>query len=186
MKTFNSLLIVLSLSLATTHSQWVDLGVLGTDNFTIDVGSVGDFSQTSTELTFNSFTLGDGIYGFYTLSNWSAYSDFGIRIDLASNPNQPFSFFIYDSSYTGIPGFGVNEYSGDSSVLQGNVIPLTLVSSSANLADVVGIEFGLNGTSSTSMVATNISAVPEPSTYALLALGGLALGCYVLRNRRGA
>jgi hypothetical protein len=165
-----------------TAATYIDLGSLGSVDFSIDAGSVGDYTQTPSQLTFNSFALGDSIYGGYTASNWSAYSSFGIRINLATNPNQPFNFFIYDSTYTG-GATGINTYSGISGVLDGNVIPLTLVSSTANLANVAGIGFGLNGDSTTDLVATSVAAVPEPSTYALLTLGALALGAYRMRRR---
>ena len=45
--------------------------------------------------------------------------------------------------------------------------------------------FGTAGTKTSSGDANLVLAVPEPSTYALLALSGLAFGGYVMRRRRG-
>lgn len=183
MKKTSTLLLITALSSSLAFSQWVDLGSLGSNDFTIDGGSLGDYTQTPTQLTFNSFALGQSIYGFYTPSDWSSYSQFGVRINTASNPNIPFTFSIYDNTYEG-GASGVNIYSGTTSVLDGSVITLTLISSTANLSAVVGVGFGIDGESSTPMTATHISAVPEPSTYALLALAGVALGGYAARRRK--
>jgi len=142
--------------------QWTNVGGLGTADFSIDPGSVGDYTQTASQLTFNRFTLGDSIYGGYTASNWSAYSSFGIRINLATNPNQPFNFFVYDNTYSG-GATGVNTYAGSSELLEGDVIVLTLLSGTANLANIAGIGFGLNGDSTTDLVATHVVASPRPT-----------------------
>ncbi len=141
--------------------NWTNLGSLGSTDFSIDPGSLGSYTQTAAELTFNKFGLGDSIYGFYTSSDWSSYENFGIRIDLDLNPNVLFDFYVYDSTYTG-GNTGYNRYAGSTDFLDGDVIELTLEEGSANLAEVIGIGFGVNGDASIPLTTTHIAAATSP------------------------
>lgn len=168
-----------------SYAQYINLGSLGSSDFTIDPGSTGSFSQSSTAVTFTSAGLGDQVFGSYTPSNWSAFTDFGIRMTVTgTNPDLPFSIYFFDS------GFQQSQYQGTTSgLLDGvsGVAPLTLITSEADMSNIVGFQIGLDGAvSSMNVSMTDVAAVPEPSTYALLALGGLALGAYVLRRRQRA
>ncbi len=174
--------VTFAVCLSPTSAQYVDLGTLGSTDFTIDPGSTGTFTQTSTTLDFTAASLGDQVFGNYTASDWSAYSDFGIRMTVTgANPDLPFTITIYDTS------FNSNAYQGfTTGLLDGvpGVAPITLTSSGADLSLVAGFQIGWDGSSSPINVSmSNVSAVPEPSTFALLALGGLALAAYRLRRR---
>lgn len=174
---------LLFVSLTPVSAQYIDLGTLGSADFTIDGGSVGTYTQTATNLDFAAAALGDQIFGNYTPSDWSAYSDFGIRMTVTgANPNLPFTITMYDSS------FNSTAYSGfTTGLLDGvpGVAPLTLSApAGANLADIAGFQIGWDGSASPINISmSNVSAVPEPTTYALLALGGLVVGAVRLRRR---
>lgn len=56
---------------------------------------------------------------------------------------------------------------------------------SADISNLDGVQFfSVNQGGGENMGINNLSVVPEPSTYALLALGAVALGGYVARRRR--
>ncbi len=172
----------LAVSLPSASAQYVDLGTLGSTDFTIDSGSIGTYTQSATTVDFTAESLGDQVFGNYTASDWSAFSDFGIRMTVTgANPNLPFTITIFDSS------FNSSAYQGfTTGLLDGvpGVAPIILTTPGANLSLVAGLQIGWDGSSSPINVSmSNVSAVPEPSTYALLALGGLAFGAYRLRRR---
>jgi hypothetical protein len=179
-------LIVGVVTLAHVSAQYVDLGTLGTSNFTVDSGgSVGTYTQTSTTLDFAAAALGDQVFGNYTpsVTDWSVYPSFGIRMTITgTNPDLPFTVTFYDGS------FNSNVYSGFTSGLSSGisgVAPLTLTASGADLSNIAGFQIGWDGSASPINVSmSNVAAVPEPSTYALLAMSGVALSGYLMRRRR--
>jgi hypothetical protein len=56
----------------------------------------------------------------------------------------------------------------------------------SHLANVGGAQITWDGGGTVNANIQAIATVPEPSTYALLAMGGLALGGYVMRRRQRA
>jgi hypothetical protein len=179
-------LTIISIALASISqisAQYVDLGTLGTSNFTINAASIGTFTQTATTLNFTAAALGDQVFGNYTPSNWTSYSDFGIRMTITgTNPDLPFTVTFFDGDS------GSSAYSASTSgLLSGvsGVAPLTLASSGANFSNIIGFQIGWDGSASPINVSmSNVAAVPEPSTYLLLVLGGLVLSGYTIRRRR--
>jgi len=171
--------------LSQASAQYINLGSLGTSNFTPDDGSTAAFSQTSTTLDFSAASLGDQVFGNYTptVTDWSTFSDFGIRMTITgTNPDLPFTVSFFDNNFI------ANVYTGFTTGLSSGVsgvAPLTLVSSGANLGNVIGFQLGWDGAASgaINVSMSDVAAVPEPSTYVLLTLGGLALGGYIFRRR---
>jgi len=185
-KTLLALLTAVSLQLP---SQALDLLTLGANGFTINGGSTDvNYTQSATELTWTgSQTLGDAVFGgTVSTFDWSAVPQFGIRMTLTgTNPDLSFSLQLYDTS------FNQALYEGSTTGLSIGIeseVPLTFSISDPgfSLATIsgVGVQWNDGGTVTGSMAA--ITSVPEPSTYALLALSGFALGGYAMRRRRRA
>jgi len=176
-------------------SQNVELTKLGAAALNVDGGlTSAGYSQTSTALTFTNFSSGNNILaGFFAAQplDWSAYTNapytnFALNMSF-SGVNPDTDFFVDFYSSTGI----IDTYTASTVGLTGS---LSLVNLSFNAGgngeynDVIGISFSWNGelASPNTITVESAYAVPEPSTYALLALSGLALGVYALRRRRTA
>jgi len=185
-----SLLILGTLS----HAHAVDLLSFGSTSFSIDPGSNANYSQTTSAIVYNTTVAGgDTVYNDTTIpftnTDWSGFASFAVDMSLlgGSTVSVPFTITLYDTSFTSI-----NIYDGDTSSLltigQTVQVPLTLnTAGSGILTDVqyVQIVWGSGGTVNTDF-KTVVGVVPEPSTYALLALSGLALGGYAVRRRHRA
>jgi hypothetical protein len=179
------------LSSAPSASAQTDLLTLGTTTFTIDTGgSTGPYSQTTTTLVWNgAITLGDVVYNSNDLGlNWDSIPAFTIKMSLLSGAAQtiPFNIQFADSV-----GSELATFTGDTSLLttigQTSAVPLTLSGLRGDLSAISFINITWDGASTGSYSADMKSiAVPEPSTYALLAMSGLALGGYAMRRRRRA
>lgn len=191
-KTLSTLILTVAVSLS---AQALDLLSLGSTGFTPE-GGAATYTQGASDLVFNgAMTLGDSVYGTASASglywtgtayDWSSTNvqDFGIRMTITgTNPELPFSLQLYDSTFaiSLFQGYTTGLVSG----VEGEVL-LTQATFDANLSDIiaVGIQWDAGGTINTSMAA--ITAVPEPSTYALLAMSAVAFGGYVIRRRRRA
>lgn len=174
------------------HAQ-TDLLSLGSATFSIDSGSTPGYTQTATGVSYTSFAGSDTFYNDlpFTPTNWSSFTDFGIKISLLSGSadNIPFNVVFYDA------GFGViDTYTGDTSTVNGSniAVPLTLSpgTGSGDYSVVNYLQFtwdaGATYNAEIKTVMYGVVPVPEPSTYALLALGGLALGAHAMRRRRRA
>lgn len=165
-----------------------DLLSLGTTGFAVDPlsSTAVNYSQSATELTWTG-AQGLGVAAFgATVStfNWSAVPQFGVRVSLTgTNPDLSFSLQLYDAS------FNQALYEGSTAGLligTPTVVPLTLSTSDPGftLTTISGVGVQWNDAGSVTGSMSQVVAVPEPSTYALLALSGLAASGYVIRRRR--
>jgi hypothetical protein len=194
MKKFAIAAIACALSATAAQSSYVDLVSLNASGFTVDVASTSaPYTQTVAGLTYGpTLSLGDTLGGLFNAAplDWSAYSSqaataFAVKISIAgTNPNLPFSLTLFDSTVTNLLNFSGTTVGATTDTY----VPLTLVGvptplELSVLGNVGGMQFTWDGGASANVTTQAISAVPEPSTYAMLALAALGLGAYRLRRR---
>jgi hypothetical protein len=174
----------LTVAVSSSSIAQIDLVSLGSGTFTVDPGATtASYTQSASGVLFNgAYALGDTLGGTFATQDWSAYTDFEVKMTLTgTNPNLPFSVQFYDASFNVI-----NTYGGTTVPLVAGTptyAPLSIVIPGTGvLTSVAGAQFTWDGAGTINTTVESI-AVPEPSTYALLALGGLALGAYRLRRR---
>lgn len=194
--------IVLSLatvlvSVAFSSATYLDLTSLGSNGWTIDtVNSSPIFSQTATSVSFNlPVSSGEAVQGnlVTTPVNWSAFNagngtqgsstDFAVNMSFTggTNPNMGFNLQVWNSDFSENMYFAGNTNGATSTAAY---IPLTFdTGNTAVLANPSTIIISWNDGGTPNVTMNSLAAVPEPSTYALMALGGLAL-FFVIRRRK--
>jgi hypothetical protein len=181
---------------ATPGRSQVELTSFGSAAFTVDPGSTtSPYSQTVSGIVFGpTITFADTLGGsFASTFNWSTYNPFTappatwfVKMSISgANPNLPFTLNLVNS----VGGTLVN-FDGDTSALSGGYVPLTLSTTDPGVASALSAidmaQFTWNNGAAGNVTLEGVAAVPEPSTYVLLALGGLALGGYAMRRRQRA
>ena len=196
MKTLTSGILALMLTLSLAQAQgYIDLADFGSGSYTVDPGSTtATYTQGALGLTFSpSVSLGDTLGGTWNSApfNWSSYADLANTIYLkvvftGANPLSPMVLDIYNSDFS-----ASTQYQGTSipigEVMGANYLPFALTPgtfSAAVLANVGGAQITWGGAGNAGVRVEGVATVPEPSTYALLGLAGLALAGYAVRRRR--
>ena len=196
MKTLTSGILALVLTLSLAQAQgYIDLADFGSGSYTVDPGSTtATYTQGALGLTFSpAVALADTLGGTWNSAplDWSSYADLASTIYLkvvftGANPLSPMVLNIYNTD------FSLNiQYEGTSipigEVIGANYLPFALTPgtfSAAVLANVGGAQITWGGSGSAGVRVEGVATVPEPSTYALLGLAGLALAGYAVRRRR--
>lgn len=176
-------------TVALSHAQFIDLVSLGSASYTIEPSvSIGTYTQDASGTRFTpSVALGDTVGGTFGPLDWSSYSNLTSSIYLkiaftGANPLLPMTVQIFTSDFS-----LSNTYQGTTSPIteSPNYFKFDLVGAStpAVLAGAGGAQITWDGGSNVNANLEAIATVPEPSTYALLVLAGLAVGAYRLRRR---
>jgi hypothetical protein len=188
-------LLVITLALLTIPVKaQVDLAFFGTNSspFEVDGGFTdAGYTQASSTLTFTiPFTSGQTLFGaFGSLAspisfNWTNQPGLALVLSSTNAPNVFLNVDFYAADLTttldsGTIALGSVVASPAPVQIQG----LTL----SNLNGVGALFFTWGGDSVSgdgAITLHSVQSIPEPSTYALLALSSLAFGGYVIRRRR--
>jgi hypothetical protein len=175
-----------------SQAQFIDLVSLGSPTYTIDGGiSSGNYSQTASGVTFSpTVALGDSVGGTFGPLDWSTQTDLQtaayLKISFSgANPNLPMSLELFDSTLTSsIKYQGTTDPTASGTSAPYFKFTLTSTFNPSVLASVGGAQITWDGDGTVNATLQAIATVPEPSTYALLALAGLAVGGYAARRRR--
>jgi hypothetical protein len=165
------------------------LAGLGSDNFTVTFSNT-PYSQTATNLTLSApFNLAGSVGGaFGTVYNWSGISDFSLLMSApGESPDVFFTIRFFDQALDEL----LNAYQGSASGLneEPSLVLLEFVpefGATGDLSAVGGFQFSWNSSSPDGYEGSVqiFGVVPEPSTWALLALGGAVGGLAWVRRRR--
>jgi hypothetical protein len=126
---------------------------------------------------------------FTTLNNYGG-NPANLRLELTglvtTSPGGAFSITLEDNgSLISSTPFTWDSFGSTSSTVTA-VVGLTPSFNWANITYLNLVAGGTGNAVNATFTSLNVTAVPEPSTYALLALSGLALGGYAMRRRRRA
>jgi hypothetical protein len=181
-----TLTLLASLSLSFSASaQFTDLISFGTSGIGVIQNAIGSWNQTTSLVSLNgTATLGDKFDSSeFSSQNWSTSAQLFVKSSFTTDPALPFYLELYSSGGS----LGVFEGNTSTSTLDGGFRYLNLTptggASIPSLTNVVGLTFSLGGGASGVDISLNSVAVPEPSTYALMAIGGLVL-FFIARRRK--
>jgi hypothetical protein len=184
------LTILVALNHGSICSAATDLITLGES--TLDIATdFTDLSYTQSGTTLilgGSFNAGQKLEADFLGAPYDWSSAPALALSLSST-NAPLVNLFVEFQTSAFATLAEFEVSAASAVSTPASVSMTLKSGSiANLTNVAALmlSWGGNSTETTPLTIHSIQSVPEPSTYALLALSGIALGTYMLRRHRSA
>lgn len=174
---------------AFVGSDLISLGSSGIGS--LDSNSAPSFAQSSSATVFNATaSLGDTFYNASAFGpvNWTSSNGLYIRSTITTNPNLPFTVNLFDSGFNQVAtytGATNNFTTGTNQADSTSYSYLNLVANgSPSLSSVAYFQFTFDGGGATNITLNAVStAVPEPSTYALMAIGGLVV-FFMVRRRK--
>jgi hypothetical protein len=161
---------------------------LGSISFDIEL-SQGSYSQSQNSISWQgNLQVGDFVGGiiFPGPLDLSSYIvgpfQFAIEMSITgTNPSVPFTVQFFDLS------FNTASFSGSTASITSGVVPLAFLAADSgfSFANIFALELAWDASGSeagSTIVATNVVAIPEPSS--ALFVGLAAAGFFLLRRRR--
>lgn len=178
-------------SLITVNAQTLaEFGSSASNLFTLDSGSfvtpwsASNTVQTTTGISVNSTDANGAQFGGLWNSPWNLASNSGLQINITGTAPSPGSLFTVTLFSPDLSSNKTFEGSFAESSVIGNNYSLSFQTESASFTSIGGLTFTAGGTGNgLNLSVNNLSVVPEPSTYALMAIGGLLL-FYIARRRK--
>lgn len=186
-KLLAAVLSLIAMGLASQAQNLAEFGSSASNLFTIDPNSTVGWSpsQTSTGISLGvgSTDSNGNQFGGAWGSTWSLASNTGLQINITGTIPSPGSLFtvtLFNASFDQTKEFQGNF--ADTAVA--NNYLLSFQTETSSFTSIGGMTLTAGGTGNSMNVSVNnLSVVPEPSTYALMALGGLAL-FFIARRRK--
>jgi len=184
---------LVTITLASLLTLTAQAALIGEDLISLGSSGIGpldgdsfyEFVQSSNEIMFNgTASLGDTFFNENAFGpvNWTSSNGLYIRSTITTNPNIGFTVLLWSSNlimfeYNGATNmFTTGTNQGDGATY--SYLHLT-PTGSPNLSSIEYISFAFDAPAPTpaemTLHAVSTAAVPEPSTYALLATGALGL-----------
>jgi hypothetical protein len=186
-KTILSLVLVASSIFHLNAQNLAEFGSSASNLFTLDnTAYAGTWNSSTTTQTSSGITEtgndtgGNGFGGFWA-TPWTLSSFAGISVNITgtTNPGTDFTVTFFEET-----SFTQHAFIGNLSQpdVVGNNYSLTYQGAGTAPVSIIGATYTAGGVGSPQNISVN-AVIPEPSTYALMALGGLVL-FFIARRRK--
>lgn len=163
-----------------------DFGSTATNLFTLDGNATLTWtpSQTATGISITGNDNNGNQFGGFWATPWTLASNSNLQLNISGSIPSPGSLFtvtLFTADFLEIKAF---EGSFAESGVVGNNYALSFQTETSSFTSIGGFTFTAGGSGNALNISVNnLSVVPEPSTYALMALGGLVL-FFIVRRRK--